>query len=422
MSVNNDYDSIHDEDGMPQINLILQTVLDDHVSHDISKKVKTTIDAKIHSGEYLPSASSVPYGYLRHAQLNTYIIDKETAGVVVMIYEMRAEGTKIAVITNKLNAEGIPSPGKLRYLRGFTTDEKYKEALWNRTTVRKILTDICYLGHRVHGRKVKAGIDLPKTRTDSDSWIIIENAHPAIVTEELYDKAQLVNEEENNKYANRNTRAPVENDYRVILRGKLFCGDCGNAMIATKGLSHETSQSPNFIYYECGNYRENRQCCSHYIREELIIAELTVALKKYADRILSAAYRKNVYEPHRTELKKVRKAILDIQTECEKNNEELRVMYEKYADEKITRDEFKAFSTEHRKVYFELTEKEDALIEVMKVMDRRNDSIEAWIKQFRMYRKNPTMTRKLVEVMVDRIVIHQGQKFTIEYNFNNLGI
>ena len=123
--------------------LFLQTVFDDLVSHDISKNVKSIIDAKIHSGEYLPSASSVPYGYLRAAQNNTFIIDRESADVVVKIYEMRAEGTKIAVITNKLNAEGIPSPGKKRYLRGFTTDEKYKDALWNRTTVRKTLTDIC---------------------------------------------------------------------------------------------------------------------------------------------------------------------------------------------------------------------------------------------------------------------------------------
>ena len=422
VSINNDYDSINDEAGMPKVSLLIQTVFDDQVSLDISKNVKSTIDAKIHSGEYLPSSNSIPYGYLRAAQLNSYVVDKETADVVVKIYEMRSEGAKIAVITNKLNAEGIPSPGKLRYLRGFTTDEKYKDALWNRTTVRKMLTDICYIGHRVHGRKVKAGIDLPKTRTDRDSWIIIENAHPAIVTEELYNKVQHINEEENNKLANRNTRAAVENDYRIMLRGKLFCGDCGKAMIATKGLAHENSQSPNFIYYECGNYRAIRQCCSHYIREEMIVAELKAALDKYADRILSDAYRKSVYEPQRTELKKVRKAILDIQAEREEKNEELSAMYEKYVDEKITRDEFKTFSEEHRKVYFELTEKEDELIEVMKVMDRKNDSIEAWIKQFRMYRKDPTITRELVEVMVEKIVIHCEQKFIIEYNFNDLGI
>ena len=422
VSINNDYDSINDEAGMPKVSFLLQTVFDDQVSHDISRNVKSTIDAKIHSGEYLPSASSVPYGYLRAAQHNTYMIDRESADVVVKIYEMRAEGTKIAVITNKLNAEGIPSPGKLRYLRGFTTDEKYKDALWNRTTVRKILTDICYIGHRVHGRKVKGGINLPKTRTDSDSWIIIENAHPTIVTEALYNKVQYVNEEENKKLANRNSRADVENDYRTILRGKLYCGDCGKAMIATKGLSHENSQSPNFIYYECGNYREKRYCCSHYIREEIIITELEAALEKYADLILSSEYRKNVYEAHRTELKKVRKAILDIQAEREEKNEELREMFEKYTDEIITKEEFKMFSEEHRKVYFELTEKEDDLIKVMKVMDRRIDRMEAWIKQFRLYRRDPTITRELVEVMVEKIVIHCEQKFIIEYNFHDLGL
>ena len=68
------------------------------------------------------------------------------------------------------------------------------------------------------------------------------------------------------------------------------------------------------------------------------------------------------------------------------------------------------------------SEKEDELIETMKVLDSRNDSIEAWIKQFRMYRKDPTITRELVEVMVDRIVIHQRRMFTIEYNFHDSGL
>ena len=149
---------------------------------------------------------------------------------------------------------------------------------------------------------------------------------------------------------------------------------------------------------------------------------LEAALEKYADLILSSEYRKNVYEAHRTELKKVRKAILDIQAEREEKNEELREMFEKYTDEIITKEEFKMFSEEHRKVYFELTEKEDDLIKVMKVMDRRIDRMEAWIKQFRLYRRDPTITRELVEVMVEKIVIHCEQKFIIEYNFHDLGL
>ena len=60
---------------------------------------------------------------------------------------------------------------------------------------------------------------------DGDSWIIIENTHPAIVTEALYNKVQYVNEEENKKLASRKSRADVENDYRTILRGKLYCGN-----------------------------------------------------------------------------------------------------------------------------------------------------------------------------------------------------
>ena len=59
VSVNNEYDSAYDEDGMPEVDVILQTVLDDNVSRDISKKVKSSIDAKINNGDFLPPSGSI---------------------------------------------------------------------------------------------------------------------------------------------------------------------------------------------------------------------------------------------------------------------------------------------------------------------------------------------------------------------------
>ena len=39
-----------------------------------------------------------------------------------------------------------------------------------------------------------------------------------------------------------------------------------------------------------------------------------------------------------------------------------------------------------------------------------------------MYRRDPTITRELVYVMVEKIVIHCEQKCIIEYNFHDLGL
>lgn len=114
------------------------------------------------SGEYLPSAGSVPYGYIRDPENNTFQVDEETAPVVLRIFQMRADRVSFNGICRELNSEGIPCPGKIRYERGVTMAEKYKDALWIPGTVRKITQDAAYIGCRVHGKAMRSKVGLDK--------------------------------------------------------------------------------------------------------------------------------------------------------------------------------------------------------------------------------------------------------------------
>lgn len=95
--------------GLPKLSVILQTVLDQKFSEDISKKVSSSIRTKTELGEFLPAAGSIPYGFLRDAVNVTYKVDEEVASVVLKIYTMRSEQASISAITNYLNEQGIPS-------------------------------------------------------------------------------------------------------------------------------------------------------------------------------------------------------------------------------------------------------------------------------------------------------------------------
>ena len=127
---------------------------------DVSRKIRSSIKTLMKCGEFLPPSGSIPYGYLRDEKNNTYIIDKETAPVVQEIFKMKLQGVSDGEIIRTLNRKQIPSPGKIRYLRGMTKAEKYKDAVWVGSTLRKLLANEAYLGHRiewkverVHGSK-----------------------------------------------------------------------------------------------------------------------------------------------------------------------------------------------------------------------------------------------------------------------------
>ena len=85
--INDDYDSADEKCDSAALLMPFKMVMNDSYVKDISKKIRSSISAKMNSGEYLPSASSIPYGYIRNPEKNTFDVDEETAPVVVRIFE-----------------------------------------------------------------------------------------------------------------------------------------------------------------------------------------------------------------------------------------------------------------------------------------------------------------------------------------------
>lgn len=420
-SILDEYDSAEDEDGLPKLGVILQTVLDQKFSEDISKKVSSSIRAKTELGEFLPAAGSIPYGFLRDAINVTYKVDEEVASVVLKIYTMRAKRASISAITNYLNEQEIPSPGKLRYLRGMSSDEKLKDSKWSRSTVRKILTDVAYIGHRVHGRKQKETFHLPKKATDSEKWIIIENAHPAIVKPDLFYIVQGINEEENNKQANQGKRQDVDIDYREIFKDKIFCADCGEPMIGKKNTARANSQSASFVYYECSHYlnSDRRNCKSHYIKGETIAKEITARILSFAESVFSKDFTRNVIDPLKTELVVIRKQVLDTRAQASKAQDAFAENFENYMDGKISKEQFSENAIPIKEEMKRLEAEEREQRQIMDAMDAKMDFYKEWTSLLRSFQKESVLSTKIVDTFVGRITVGAGQRILVQYSFTD---
>ena len=97
----------------------------------------------------------------------------------------------------------------------------------------------------------RKGITIVGTFIDRYGETIVPGAYPAVVTQNLFDRAQ--------ERLQRNKRAPAAAKAKVdyLLTTKLHCGKCGTFMVGESGTSKTTKI---YNYYKCLSSKRKRGC------------------------------------------------------------------------------------------------------------------------------------------------------------------
>lgn len=158
----------------------------------------------------------VPFGYqkIRDGKHITLEVYEDAAKVVKMVFEWYASrkyGYK--AIADYLNQMGITT------YRGYRFD---------RATIRSMLRNPIYIGRIVWGKTKTVSVIVDGKRVKKqikDTPQVKENAHPAIISDELFNRVQAMFDESRHTYP-AHTNATLANP----LAGLLYCGQCGHAM------------------------------------------------------------------------------------------------------------------------------------------------------------------------------------------------
>lgn len=422
--INDGYDSLDPNADVSSLLLPIKMIMNDNYAKDFSKKIRSSISAKMGNGEFLPSSGSIPYGYVRNAEKITFDVDKETAPVVKHIFELRAEGVGFNEIAKILNEEGVASPGHLRYLRGLTKNEKYAESNWIRGTIRKIVNDPVYMGCRIHGKVKRDRLDQNKTRRSQEEWQIIENAHEAIVSKDLFEKVAEINRETLKKREKFDKREQVEDDKRDLLRDKVVCGDCGNKMSGRKGLGRKSSKNSAFVFYDCNRYHDTgkKECHCHYIRQETIMAAIEDCLTTHLQTALD-------FEAFLTEVKKKPKVVrfqnqeidrmASLRAKCTHLEAKKERLILDLTEGIIEREEYEFM---HNRLAANLNQLQ-AEIENAQVAATELGKIELssmiWIEKLKKQRSFANIDKELLDLLINKIIVYDKNTIKIEVNFSD---
>ena len=242
-----------------------------------SKKIRAVLEAGAKNGKYrTPNAA---YGYIKSDdEKHTPVIDPEAAAVVRRIFEMRAKGITMAHIAEILNAEKIPSPSEYYYGKIGKPNRKSVTNLWCRTSVRRILKNPIYIGTMAQLRTTTVSYKNHKViRKNKEDWIVIENNHEPIISQELWDKVRELDDSVSK--GKRDSSGNI-----ALFSGMLYCQDCGYKM---KKIWFNRKNGD--IGYSCGyRARFGKEFCStHTIRESdlkaLVTADIQSKLRIFID-------------------------------------------------------------------------------------------------------------------------------------------
>lgn len=422
ISINDEYDSLDKNAEAKTLTLPLRMVMNDYYVKDISRKIRSSIAAKMQEGEFLPSSGSIPYGYLRDPENNTFAVDPEASVIVQRIFKMRASGMKFNAIAKKLNQEEIPCPGRLRYLRGMTINKNYESAIWIRGTIRKITNNPTYIGNRIHGKVKRDRVGMEKTRRAPEEWQVIEKAHPPIVTQELYAEVQKVNQEELELLGSYEKRADAGVDYRKLFHGKVICGDCKSDMVAAKNCARPNAKTPSSIFYDCKKYRysNHTNCRSHYIRQETLMKAVTDLLNqqiKLCVDVERMVQKIQIMPETVTSQKAASNSCASIRVK--RCNLEARIerLLVDLTERLITKDEYLYMKERYEKELEELLEKEAEAEKSAKELNVVVNTVEKWIGVIKQYQEIPVIDRKLIDILIDHIEVFEDRHIKIILNY-----
>ena len=190
-----------------------------------------------------------PYGY--KLVDGALVVNEEEAVAIRTIFDLNVNhGMGASGIARYLDNHGI---NKMPRQNG-------KSPLFNAALIKRIIKNPVYCGKIAYGRRRMEKVHGTRNEyhlVNHDDYILVEGQHEGLVTDEVWEQAQIIREGNAEKYKRHNR---VEDETIHLLSGIVKCPICGAGMYANKCTKRKKDGSfyKHFYYYGCKHRRKDR--------------------------------------------------------------------------------------------------------------------------------------------------------------------
>lgn len=254
-----------------------RAIMNDMYAKDISKKISSVKHDKQHKGLFI--GGKPVYGYQMHpTEKNKIVIDENVAPIVRRIFQMALNGMSCRQIAVKLNEEGIPTPAS--YAGISVSHPGPYSGLWSSERISDMLQNETYIGNMVQGRSRKISYKSKKcVRQDPQDWVIVAGTHEPIVSPETFEKVQLLI---------RSRKATRSHTYDFLLKGLIFCHECGYPLAV---INRKNARGEDRLFFICRTYQRFTKagvCTCHSIKEQTITDAVIEKVREVCTQYLQA--------------------------------------------------------------------------------------------------------------------------------------
>lgn len=400
--------------------IALKNLINDIYARDISKKVKTAFEVKKQKGDFI--GDFAPYGYKKSVNnKNRLVIDDEAAEIVRSIFELKLDGMTTPEIARHLNAKNVLSPLNYRCEKGYDKRTTPKKHYWDSQTIKRILSNIVYLGHMVNGKTVSVPEQGYTIRKQNPSdWIITYNTHEAIVSEEKFysldDKSQV-------NYGDRKLGKFEGLPWQEqIFKGKLFCADCGRRLHSYKHyIKSRDCVEFSFACRVCkanATNKEKRQYIKQNDLSDIVYQTILQQINTCADiQKIAENIRNSVPVRHRVRI--IPTEITTISHKLSRIDSLCLSLYKDFSEELLSESEYQYAKSLYENEKLSLYQRLNELKIENQQYTEDHVSENSWVSALEHFKSEKKLTTEMITALVERIEITGDKQVTISFYFQD---
>lgn len=406
IAADDNYDSLVNSDDLL---FPIKNVVNEMYARDVSKKTKAAKKAKARDGQFI--GSKAPFGYkIDPNDRHHLIVDEPAAQVVKRIFRLASEGVGYNKMAKIFREEKVLTPIAYFNLNNpdyFKSDYWRKEFDWHVTSIRAILNNEVYLGKLVYGKqRNKSMKSKEKVRNPKEDWIVVENCHEPIITQELWDTVH--------KILNAKHR-PAKAGEVQMFAGLLYCSDCGHC------LTYSQKQRKDGSYhgaYSCWMYKTHGKeyCASHYITfdtiYELVLIDIQRNLFQYrknTDKFKSILSRKYQSDSQK-QAEQITLEYEQKQKRCEELDKIISRLYEDNVLGRIGDERYESMSQSYELEQVEIKKALPILKLKIDELKRQSDCADNFINVIKKYTIIDKLDAAILNELIDKIVVHHKEQ------------